>query len=328
MQHGPHLSCAAASCFFFLTLSFLPFAQGHGGAARWAPRSTVLLPSFFPPPALLQEDAQAQHALNLCFAANCLLLEVRVGIAVIAGSLSLAIALLDACLTSGGRDGWACSGVGGGRRCWAACPRCHIGRCAGRHQLSSGGQVFECHFGTSGSGGGLREDGLNRSSEGGEATPLWRFRAPSCRLPGRLPGPNPPPFFCLPMLAALMYWSTWQFKKQNSYKHAVGREGMEPLGIAACWVILSTSGFIVVFEGIKVGGWRWGRFQGWWVVSGGGCGHQHHRWARTTNRYPLAPRAGMAWPSRPIVTFLSSFPSLFLPPSSSKLSAPSPQTYR
>ena len=71
----------------------------------------------------VQEDAQVQHALNLSFAANCLLLAVRVGIATIAGSLSLVIATLDAFLdviSSGGRvgDRWvgwvAVSGVGPG----------------------------------------------------------------------------------------------------------------------------------------------------------------------------------------------------------------------
>lgn len=45
-------------------------------------------------------------ALNLSFAANCLLLAVRVGIALLAGSLSLIVATLDAVLDAVSSGGW------------------------------------------------------------------------------------------------------------------------------------------------------------------------------------------------------------------------------
>ncbi len=68
------------------------------------------------------EDAQAQKALNLSFAANVVLLAVRLGIALVSGSLSLLIATLDAVLdviSSGGCQ-QACWGGGRCRMAGAA----------------------------------------------------------------------------------------------------------------------------------------------------------------------------------------------------------------
>lgn len=47
---------------------------------------------------MAQEERQVRLAMNASFAANCLLLLVRVAIAVVSGSLSLVVATLDAVL--------------------------------------------------------------------------------------------------------------------------------------------------------------------------------------------------------------------------------------
>lgn len=63
-----------------------------------------------------QEDAAVARALNLSFAANCVLLAVRVGIAVVSGSLSLYTATIDAVLDVISSGGWlTCGGL---RCCW------------------------------------------------------------------------------------------------------------------------------------------------------------------------------------------------------------------
>lgn len=72
-----------------------PVARTCGSAVPSCVSTPLLLP-----PIAAQEEAAVARALHLSFAANCLLLVVRVGIAVISGSLSLVVATLDAVLMS------------------------------------------------------------------------------------------------------------------------------------------------------------------------------------------------------------------------------------